>query len=174
MLRKIYGKLTIGRTLTYVDCHFGGSSLSGSWNPLSWKAVRSSIGRAVGVTIGIETWECVRESLGVLRVQNFTAFGIRVEANTDRRQLEPRVLVSQAVVRVPRLHTHILLTRLESLWVLPSLLDTSLPSGNLSSDLILPVTRDYIACLPATLFLASTLVLLGLLVALSLSCAHRA
>lgn len=44
------------------------------------------------------------------------------------------MFVEQNVVLVPRLHTHILLALLEPFRDLRSLLDTSLPSGDLSSD----------------------------------------
>lgn len=49
------------------------------------------------------------------------------------------MFVEQNVVPVPRLHTHILLALLEPFWDLHSLLDTRLPSGDLSSDLTFPL-----------------------------------
>lgn len=37
--------------------------------------------------------ECVHESLGDLRVQNFTAFEIYIGENSDKRQLERHMFV---------------------------------------------------------------------------------
>ena len=86
------------------------------------------------MALGIETCNYVHKSLGDLRVQTFTDFGTYIGGNT-RDSWRDTCLFHRMLFISPSLHAHIPLALLEPPWVLHSLLDPGLASGNVSPDL---------------------------------------
>ena len=135
------------------------SFLSDSWNTTRSKVLRTTIGWGDSKN---QKRECVYESWGDQRVQNFTAFGICIRENTDRRQLERRVCLAECCPSPTPTHSYPAHSS-------GALSGSSFSFGRQSSlwesvfrSKILSVAREHIACLEMTLSLSSTLVVFSL------------